>query len=277
MRKSQDQLISVSQPDKNGTVTETWFVTCPRCSGSGQYVYTSMGKRVSSVCFKCDGSGKVVKREKIYTPEYRAKLDKANKRAKELKMQKMWEQYGIEQGYVYIAQGNTFEIKEELKLAGFSFNEYIGWFNLEDVDFIDTKRVNFDEYTDKDQNGNIYFVRYLNDYQIAKKEREEKKKKELEETAGKLNYLGEVGETIEMPVKLVKKFSFSSYDYYTESEVIRFGYIFLTDNYEELKWFSNVNKNWLEGENLTIKFIVKGHDCYKGRKQTSIKNVRQLP
>mgnify|MGYP003307418617 CR=1 FL=1 len=59
--------------DKNGTKYYHDY-TCPRCGGAGgaqAWAYTGY------TCYECGGSGRTskVKIIKVYTPEYRAKLD----------------------------------------------------------------------------------------------------------------------------------------------------------------------------------------------------------
>ena len=59
--------------DKNGTKIYEDY-TCKRCGGMGgleQWAYTGWN------CYDCGGTGKARKPEivKVYTPEYRAKLD----------------------------------------------------------------------------------------------------------------------------------------------------------------------------------------------------------
>lgn len=111
--------------DKNGTkYYYDW--QCPHCGGAGssdKWMYT--GK----TCWACGGSGKrsVAKVVKVYTPEYRAKLDaraKAKQEAKEAEakvagFESIMGRYGFgENGVGYVYAGNTYEIKDELKAHG---------------------------------------------------------------------------------------------------------------------------------------------------------------
>ena len=115
--------------DKNGT--KYWEDdTCPKCGGSGrlpEYVDIYDG-----VCFKCSGSGKFHHTWKEYTPEHAAKLEE--RRLNKLRAKapaanaKLFKVNGFnENGEMWIALGDTFTIKEELKAAGAKFDYVFFW------------------------------------------------------------------------------------------------------------------------------------------------------
>lgn len=91
-------------------------IKCPQCNGTGyiaHYDYNCQG-----VCFRCNGTGEI--QEKQYTEK--------ELKVKEKKMQDKQEVWLKEaRGFkntdtLYIVNGNTYDIKEELKQAGAKWN-----------------------------------------------------------------------------------------------------------------------------------------------------------
>ena len=77
--------------DRNGTRYYRELVDCDRCHGRGEYYWGAViahgaGQpgipQYHGVCFKCNGSGKMLATTKEYTPEYAAKLE-ADRKARE--------------------------------------------------------------------------------------------------------------------------------------------------------------------------------------------------
>ena len=84
-------MASLIKVDKNGTKYYEGYMKCDRCDGVGiYYIGVCNGHLVPSyvdagVCFKCNGSGKVLGKWKEYTPEHEAKLAaQRRKRAEKL-------------------------------------------------------------------------------------------------------------------------------------------------------------------------------------------------
>lgn len=126
--------------------------TCPRCGGSGDYYIPPY---FSGTCFKCNGTGKLAKWVKAYTPVEYERYLKNQERAKERKAEKeaarvqnlkdnseqnrkaLLEKFGFdpENPMVYlVAGGNTFEIKDELKTRGGRFNPALNWHFTKEVE-----------------------------------------------------------------------------------------------------------------------------------------------
>jgi len=122
------------------TITE---VTCPNCKGTGyipHYDYNCQG-----VCFRCKGTGKTNQKE--YTEEELKKKEQKinNKRQATLKELRGFKNTDI----LYIVEGNTYSIKEQLKQDGAIWNMWFRkWvfendnlndkYNLKPVSFEDT-------------------------------------------------------------------------------------------------------------------------------------------
>lgn len=76
--------------DKNGSKHYEGYVACDRCGGDGMYKWGAMRMSDSGEvipqfagrCYKCEGSGRVLKKWIERTPEYQAKLDAKRKTGK---------------------------------------------------------------------------------------------------------------------------------------------------------------------------------------------------
>lgn len=78
--------------DRNGSKHYEGYVECDRCQGRGEYWWGAMtilrngeiSPQYAGVCYKCGGTGKVMRKWIERTPEYQAKLDakRAEKQAK---------------------------------------------------------------------------------------------------------------------------------------------------------------------------------------------------
>ena len=74
--------------DRNGSKHWKGMVTCDRCEGRGWYAIGSHNGQLvpshvdNAVCYKCNGTGKVMSKWIERTPEYQAKLD-ARRKAKQ--------------------------------------------------------------------------------------------------------------------------------------------------------------------------------------------------
>lgn len=70
--------------DRNGSKHYEGMLKCPKCGGSGLYIWGAMinGRpQYAGECWRCNGSGRVHSKWIERTPEYQAKLD-AKRRAK---------------------------------------------------------------------------------------------------------------------------------------------------------------------------------------------------
>lgn len=147
--------------DKNGT--QYFFDgTCRRCGGAGggnQWAYTGY------TCYRCGGTGVDPQGtiNKVYTPEYQAKLNAAAKARAEKKQAeadakfetekpKFMEKagFGLDNGEyaTFRAVGNTYEIKDQLKELGFKFDSNLGWHIDHIVEGIELQRLAFTDVAD---------------------------------------------------------------------------------------------------------------------------------
>ncbi|MGF2714566.1 hypothetical protein ACQUY5_20145 [Bacillus cereus] len=112
--------------------------------------------------------------------------------------------------------------------------------------------------------GLIYLAfKYFHDRE--KRERKAQEKKLMDEKVS--DYIGEKGDKLELPVTYAKTISYTSERYGGG-----YFHFFVTEDGNVLKWSTSkgFNENMVEGDNVVIKFKVKGHESYQGLKQTQI-------
>lgn len=129
--------------DKNDKLYTKVSTPCPRCGGSGMY----HGMPRLGVCYKCGGSGRLIREARLYTAKERDQMERQKARAAERReierknflavaKEKWLEKNGFTAtGKTFMALGDTFNIKDSLKEAGFKYNDILGWHNTEDCGF----------------------------------------------------------------------------------------------------------------------------------------------
>ena len=102
--------------DKHGNKTYRTN-KCRRCGGTGRVFWSGL---MGGQCFECAGSGTVEEyRTVVYTPE-QERLRNAKRTAKKLgTVEQQYRAQGFgPDGIAYIPQGNTYEMKEQIKELG---------------------------------------------------------------------------------------------------------------------------------------------------------------
>lgn len=302
----EDFLIKV---DKNGT--KYWGnMTCPRCGGAGgadQWAYTGW------TCYECGGSGQRMTPYvwKEYTPEYQAKLDARRKKAHDKKIaeqkarsgeinQKFFQKNGFNaEGKTYIALGDTYKVKDELKEKGFMYARFLGWHSPNAVEGVQTLEISADDIYSKDvcdcYNGDLkkhyYFNGELLDYEdfdycdtwhyIVEELVEEANDKMARSSAEGSEWIGAVGDKVEVEVIIEKCID-------CEFKVCRgvtntsYLYILRDNNGNWLKWKASSPMYHTKydsrgdfhyvpiqlGETVKLKGTIKELSTYGGVKQT---------
>lgn len=132
--------------DRNGTRYFHNIGTCAKCCGTGiipQYVNLNGGE-----CFECQGSGITEYDTKEMTVEYAAKIEAKRIAAQQKKIDQLRATAGVHniefldkqgfnsKGETWVVLGDTYAIKDELKSAGASWSNSIGWhFKAEPKDY----------------------------------------------------------------------------------------------------------------------------------------------
>lgn len=264
--------------DKNGTQIFHDY-TCPRCGGAGgseAWAYTGY------TCYECGGSGRRSTPEVIkkYTPEYRAKLDERAKKRMEKKRleqvayfnehkQEMIEAKGFNaEGKLYVAVGETYSIKEELSEGGAKWKPLLGWCFTLDPEQYQTVEVTaeecliFYEYGAwVDWNREVDFKKLIHS-KLSKEDQPES------------NYIGEVGDKLNLIVTLEKIVSYERTSYTGWGTEMARIYKFRDESGNILIWNTGSWQEIGEGTKVHLTGKIKEHNEYKGEMQTVLTRCR---
>ena len=254
-------MVQLLKVDKNGTKYFSDDV-CPKCGGSGHirgYEFIEGGR-----CFLCEGSGRHVTHWKEYTPEYAQKLaqkrlERAKKTAGKRNEDFMRREGFDAQGRTWIVTGDTYSIKDELKAQGAKFSPLLGWHF--DHEYSPAIVVNFIEVTREWADGS-------RSYDGEKAEALIKAlKAELTKDDPKSEYIGEIGQKVELNLVYTGYVSYTTHlTYRGETHYI---HKFL-DGANVVIWNTTAYVDLDEGDQVVVKATIKEHTEYKGVKQTSL-------
>lgn len=271
MRK--DKLLS-QRTDKNGTIHQVVETNCNRCGGAGGH---EVWKFTGYKCYKCGGSGRMIDTNKIYTPEHEEKLrirrekrhqkkiEEIKAKASERNKEKLVE-WGYDKEFIYMVLGDTFPIREDLKEKGAFYISLLGWYFAEKPSDYQTAEImvsrliwfnDLGEVYRKDDEEIIQFiknVRLENEYQSQ--------------------YVGEVGERIEIELNFIAGFWLESYNHYGSPCINKMkdqqGNIFIWKTGRNLR--HDVNE---EGK-VKLKATIKEHSDFREEKQTILTRCKVL-
>lgn len=260
--------------DKNGTKIY-YDYTCDRCGGTGG---AEAWKFTGFTCYKCGGSGKMDTPDitKEYTPVYAAKLKvaadkRAEKRRAEVLIVNVAEQATFladrgfnELGHTFIVLGNTYDIKDSIREAGGKYSNVIGWHFTEAVKGFNTAMITKDECLEQTEAGYLTWK----DTDII---RALLRSKQLVEATVDSNFVGKVGDKLNLDLTLKKSFNFESTfgTQYIHKFVDTDGNIFVWKT-------SNSLYEIKELDTCSMLGTVKEHSEYNGEKQTVMTRCKVL-
>lgn len=240
--------------DRNGT--QYWEDDkCQKCNGTGYieyYNYHDGGR-----CYECDGTGHHHRSWKVYTPEYKAKLEQRRiarlKAGAEKRNAEMLEQAGFANGSVKVVLGDTYAIKDELKAEGGRYCQELGWYFSEtDRDSVE---VTVEDVYEADAYGVLEFKSDAKAIVEAKKR---------EARPSKSEHLHKVGDKVDLILTLVRTAVFEThFTYYGE---LNYLYNFEDEDGNVYVWKTSKDID-LNGM-MEVKGTVKENGEYKGIKQT---------
>lgn len=266
------QWIGEPYENEKGKMVVKIKAPCKRCGGSGHYSYNSMdGTR----CYGCGGSGFNTTVVRAYSEKEKAALDRAAARRMERKveehnakiqanidnkaelMKQFYAKNGFsEEGVTFIALGNTYDIKDDLKQAGYKFNPELGWHGADPAGFNAIPISFIDLYSWDDAMAKAFFL--PNAAAIVAE-----KKKSAEEKTSDGDFIGEVKERLKN-LTVVLKSRYSTNSIYGFSECLNFD----DENGNHFCWWTGTNPDIKEGETITLTGTVKDHKSYNGKNIT---------
>ena len=270
--------------EKNGKLYQKVREKCDRCNGRGDYWWGAMinGRpQFSGTCYACNGMKYFTKEVRLYTEEEYNKMEATKEKARQKKAEeqkkKMEEEFASnrvkwleENGfnedeitYVY-AGADSYQIKDELKEAGFRFSANLKWHKAtRDEKYADNLiEVKLGDLAQWSAWGK---ASYNSDAQKIVEEKIAAVQPESTST-----WIGEVGDKLkDIKVKLTRKYNFNGK--YGVTTV----YNFVTEDGNNLTWFSSTYQPYDIGEWVKIKYTtIKDHSEYKGVKSTIITRTK---
>ena len=265
--------------EKNGKMYVSARCKCDRCNGSGIAIsHVCNGQPVpyvndGGICYSCNGAGYFRKEIRLYTDKEFEQMEKASAKAAEkreaAREQKMKAEYAnkrakwLEENYfnenlttfIY-ALGDSYDIKEKLKDAGFKFNSSLLWHAATIPTGYEESciEVSFNEIGEFSAWGEGHFN------PDVKKIIEDKIKKAR--PASKSQWIGEEKDRIvDLPVVLVSIHGFETR--YGYSQVVKF-----LNGDNVITWFTATDIKFEPGDNILLSGTIKKLDEYKGEAQT---------
>lgn len=278
----------VGEPfEKNGKPYIKIKEKCDRCSGHGIIVArVENGQLIpipvdNGVCYACGGKGYYIKEVRLYTEKELESMERANEKARQKKAEereakmkaefagnriKWLDENGFnadEVTYIY-AGADSYQIKDELKDAGFRFSANLKWHKAtRDEKYADNLiEVKLGDIAQWSAWGKASFN------VGAQKIVEEKIAAVQPESTSE--WIGEVGDKVkDIKVQLIRKYSMDG----------RYGlttlYSFQDESGNILNWWTTSYKEIEIGQWTTIKTAtIKKLDEYKGVKQTVLTRAR---
>ena len=251
---------------------------CPRCGGSGHYLYNQMdGTR----CYGCNGSGIAIQKVRAYTEKEYTRMQAANERArakreaeKEAKARDLVEnaakykhEVALKLGFgedekVYLVYGDdTFAIKDQLKEMGARFDPTLKWFFSKEVELPEGYKLYAMSFDDLyDYNINTKWANFKEDAKDIVK----RKMVELKGPSTTIYYPGNEKDRIRnITAKVASIRGFEGMYGYTSIYTFTSGdYVFV--------WMTSKSLNVAAGDTVDLTGTIKKFDEYMGVKQTHL-------
>ena len=270
--------------EKNGKMYVSARCKCDRCNGSGiaiSHVYN--GQPVpyvndGGICYSCNGAGYFRKEIRLYTDKEFEQMEKASAKAAEkreaAREQKMKAEYANKRAkwleencfnenlttFVYFP-ADSFEVKDNLKNAGFRFSKILLWHIANIPEGYEDKvvEINLDQIAEIGAWGEGFYKpdarTFVDD--ILKNCRP------VEESTSE--WIGEEKERLyDIPVTLKR----------IRGMETRFGFSqlveFETKNLDKIVWWTTVDIQFNIGDEVLLTGTVKSHDEFRSVKQTTM-------
>jgi len=258
---------------------------CDRCGGLGIIASrVENGKIIpipvdAGICYKCEGKKFVTKEIRLYTDEEYEKMEKANAKAAEkreaARETKMKAEYAEkkakwiadegfnEEGITYVyALSDSYDVKDELKQAGFRFNPTLMWHCSEVPAGYEEKvfPVSLED--------NVEFSAWgTGIYKNGTKKKIEEKinGSEIKST----EWFGEVGEHFDNLVVILKS-AHAIQTRFGMSNLVKF----FTEDNREIDWWTTVTIGAAAGSTVLLSGNIKSHNVYDDAKITIVSRCK---
>ena len=268
--------------EKGGKLYVHATCKCDRCTNGVFVTRVENGKPIphpyaQGVCFKCQGAGYITKEVRLYTDKEYEQMEKAAERAKEKKKAereaKMLEEFAHkkevwlktngfnedEETYVIIEK-DSYAIKDELKDAGFHWNNFLRRWMRGSAEGYEDKVVKVDAAAILEFSawGDGHYFSNAKEYVdglIAANNSEPEYPSE---------YVGNVGDrdTFRLTVTHIGGFQ-GRYGF-------SYAYSFKDEDGNLFTWFTAKNIEREVGDNISLTGTIKSHQVYNGQKVTYI-------
>lgn len=279
----QNKDLILTKVDRNNTHYYT-ACKCPKCGGTGYIYYYSHVD--GGVCFLCGGTGKHSTQVVVRTEEYQKKLndkrlERARKTAGERNVKYLHTMGFSGDGRAWLVMGNTYEIKDQLKASHCRWDPCFGWYFDHPVDEFPCVEISIDDeipYINGDgdtcegtlgmyaNDGTLHMAPQGDIYRWVNSIRDEWNAKQ----APDVEYFGNVGDKIQLSLKLVKVGGYETQFGYTSV------YTFEDSENHQFVWKTGCGIDADKGSMVTIKGSVKAHSEYKGIKQTELTRCKVI-
>lgn len=258
----------VGEPKEiNGKAYITVKQPCPRCGGQGYLTY--YGHVDNGTCFKCGGRQFFFKDVRIYTEKQLASMNKAKEATRERRQRERKVKYDNAHAewpqkngfndknttFIFLI-GNTYDIKDELKAAGYKFNRELGWHGAApyEKDGYVQAEVSFDDVYE--------FLPFAWVPDFIGEDMIKDMKEEAVVQNSSSQYMGEIKERLRnMDVILENKLP-------CKGIYADWIYKFRTEDGNLCCWFTSKDMNYDLGAKLSLTGTVTKHDNYNGECET---------
>lgn len=264
--------------DKNGKLYTKIRTSCSRCGGTGYYAIgvengqLKLHPAYNGICLQCNQLGYIEKEVRLYTKAEYDKMSAINEKNRIKKAEalekKMKEEFDTKksewlekEGFndnltTFVVTGDSYSIKEELKAAGFRFNNHLKWHRATPGEF-PCIEIKAEEVLDFSAWGTGSY--HADAQKVVQDKLDALKPKSTSE------WVGEEKDRITdllVTVKNIHRYE-SRYGY---GRI----YTFEDENSNIIKWFTSSNPQIDAGEQVLMSATIKELSEYKGEKQTVI-------
>lgn len=249
---------------------------CPKCGGTGYIDYYSYVD--GGICFLCGGSGRYGTKFIVRTAEYAKKLEdrrtaRIREKAKEINAE-FFKKNGISSdGSVFIVLCKSYEIKEQLKVAGALYTNALGWYFDHNVTEWPVAEIKADDVVGEWENGDpILFLNqtkeglyYIEDDGALKWHCIDLRRKYEDAQQPKTEFFGNVGDKIDTFLTLVRC---SSYETIYGDKYV---YTFDDNMGHRFVWKTTLSTLMdMQAGRFHVRGTIKEHSEYRGINQTII-------